>query len=147
MRLALTLLLVACTSTPSATIPVCALDVPIPSPVEAAPGDEVTLVTHPLTTARDTVVTVGDARAEVLEVARTDCDACDTCREDAACRDCGPTCAACVEACAPCVETVRVRVPSVAEGAATVTVRNGLGASAPGTLYVRAAAGGADSAR
>jgi hypothetical protein len=146
MRLALTLLLVACTTTTSTTTPTCTLDTPVVSPTEAAPGDTVVLTTHPLTTPRDTVVTVGDARVDVTAVTRTDCDACDRCREDSACRACGPVCPSCVEACTTCVETVSVIVPDVGEGAAPVTVRNGLGVSAPATLFVLAS-GVADSGR
>ncbi|MEN9784891.1 MAG: hypothetical protein RLZZ299_155 [Pseudomonadota bacterium] len=136
MRLAMMLLLAACTTGTSTTTPTCALEAPLATPAEAAPGETVVLVVRPLTQSRDTVVTVGDARAEGVEVARTECAACDTCRDDSGCRTCGPVCAACVEACAPCVETVRFTVPALPPGPAVVTVRNGLGVSAPGTLGV-----------
>lgn len=147
MHLALLFALAACTTNASSTSPTCALDVPVPTPAEAAPGESVSLLTHPLTEARDTVVTVGDARAEVLDVVRTDCGACDDCRDDSGCRACGPVCPACVEACAPCVERVEVAVPVLPPGDATVTVRNGLGVSAAGSLHVRVAGAdtGADS--
>ncbi len=140
------LLLAACATTDLTTPPTCALDAPVvlDAPVPLLPGVAITVRTSPLTTLADTVVRVGSEQAVVEDVARQDCEACDTCRSDNACTTCGTECAACADVCgsapsdgsAACVETVRFTVPELAAGTYPVVVQNGVGVSEAGTIDV-----------
>ncbi len=135
MRMVLALLM-GCTTTTSSLPPTCELSAPELSVETASPGVSVTAHATPMTTAWDTVVTVGAQRAEVVTVERNGCEACDACTETNACSTCGITCAACVDACAACDETVVFVVPELPEGSHDVVVRNGVGSSPRAVLAV-----------
>jgi hypothetical protein len=111
----LALLTLACTTTTTSEPPVCILDTPVATPASGAPGATVVLTTSPVTAVWDTAVTVGDQRAEIVSVDRTDCDECDSCRESESCTVCGE-CDACTASCASCVESVSFLVPGVSPG-------------------------------
>ena len=140
------LLLAACATTDVTVPPTCALDVPevVDAPTPLTAGVPVTARTSPLTTLADTVVTVGSLLAEVEDVTRQDCGACDACRSDNACTTCGTECAACADVCgsapsdgsAACVETVRFTVPELAAGTYPVVIQNGVGVSEAGSLEI-----------
>lgn len=105
-------------------------------PAAAAPGDTVVLTASPLTSHYDTSAWVGEHRALVLDVARTDCAECDACREEQACTACDD-CDPCASTCdVTCVETVTFEVPADAAGASSVTVYNAYGVSDPAALSV-----------
>lgn len=135
MRLVLALLM-GCTTTTSSLPPTCELSALELSVETAWPGVRVTAHTTPMTTAWDTVVTVGSQRAEVDTVERDGCEACDACTEANACSTCGITCAACVDACAACDESVVFVVPDLDGGRHDVVVRNGVGSSPRAALTV-----------
>lgn len=122
------LLLVACESTTVTTEATCTLDGVSLAPTSAAPGDLVVATTRPLTEVWDTAVTVGAARAELVELDRATCDECDDCRVTEECSSC-ETCETCEDACAACVETVSFLVPDVAEGEWSVEIVNRHGRS------------------
>lgn len=128
-------LLLACPATTISTDPTCTLDTPVLAPESAAPGDEVVATVRPLTEVWDTALTVGSARAELVEVDRSTCVACDDCRETEECDAC-EDCDSCDEACAPCVETVRFVVPDLVEGPWSVEIANRHGRSGVTELTV-----------
>ena len=144
------LFLAACATTDVDVPPTCALDAPevVDAATPLTAGVSVTARTSPLTTLADTVVTVGSLLAEVEDVTRQDCEACDSCRTDNACTTCGTECAACADVCgsapsdgsATCVETVRFTVPDLAAGTYPVVVQNGVGVSDAGSLEIADAA-------
>jgi hypothetical protein len=140
------LLLAACATTDVTVPPTCALDVPevVDAPTPLTSGVSVTVRTSPLTTLADTVVTVGSLLAEVEDVTRQECEACDSCRTDNVCTTCGVECAACADVCgsapsygtAACVETVRFTVPELAAGTYPVVIQNGVGVSEAGSFEI-----------
>lgn len=136
----LLLLLFACDDTTLATGVTCALGAPTLSPSSAAPGDTVVVTVDRLTEVWDTTITVGPAKASVLEIDRSTCDACDDCQDTGACSVCEP-CEPCNEACLTCVETVSFVVPTVEPGDWSVEVINRHGRSDRVTLTVTAATG------
>lgn len=133
------MMLLACTTESDPLSLHCTLDTPSFAPATAAPGDTVVATTRPLTELWDTTVHVAGTPAEVVALSRGGeealCDACDSCREDAGCTACD-ACLTCTEACSTCVETVSFVVPSVALGAAAVTVTNVHGSTSAGRLTV-----------
>lgn len=131
------LLLAACLDETALVTSTCSLGVPVLSTTEAAPGDQVTVTVAPLTAAWDTAITVGPARATVVDLAREGCDTCDTCRATEGCSQCGE-CSACETDCATCVETVTFLVPEVAAGTWPVEIVNEFGRSERVNLTVTA---------
>jgi hypothetical protein len=143
-------LLAACATTDVTVPPTCALEAPVVLDplVAAAPGVLVTVRTAPLTTLADTVVLVGSTVAELDDVTRQDCTACDACRTDSACTTCGAECSDCADVCgsapsdgsAACVETVRFVAPELPAATYPVVVQNGVGVSSAGALEIAAVA-------
>ncbi len=117
------------------------------SPVEASPGDTVTLTGTPFTNLWDTSVYVAGVRAELTEVDRESCETCDECREEQDCTDCSD-CDACDVTCEQtCSETASFVVPALPAGAADVLLFNVHGESQPLSLLVLGVAdSGQDSA-
>ncbi|MEY3213304.1 MAG: hypothetical protein RIT28_3785 [Pseudomonadota bacterium] len=152
MPLLLFTLLTACTLTDSTAVVdsanVCELALAQVAPEAALPGETIQLVLSPLTTADDTLVTIGGVRAQLVTFERAGCEDCDACRETYLCAPCLDDCDICDLGCeAECVERVEVLVPSLAPGPATIEVFNGEGASGRLTLTVLAPpedTGGAD---
>lgn len=89
---------------------------------EAAPGDVVRAVGGPLSTRADTRVQVGGVQASVTDVTRTDCEACDACRDELGCLSCG-ACAGCDDDCAACTQSVGFEVPTEPTVAGDVSVQ------------------------
>jgi hypothetical protein len=106
----------------------CAVSLESVAPDPASVGQTVTLTGGPFTTAYDTSVYVGQRRALVLELARTSCNECDSCRDNNGCTECDD-CDACDEVCASCEESLLVEVPEVEPGETTVLVFNAYGAT------------------
>lgn len=126
----------------------CAVSLESVAPDPASVGQTVTLTGGPFTTAYDTSVYVGQRRALVLELARTSCNECDSCRDNNGCTECDD-CDACDEVCASCEESLLVEVPETEPGETTVLVFNAYGATTPAALTIESEAvedtGGADS--
>lgn len=121
-------LLMGCTETETTTFDQCQVQAML-EPATAGVGEEVVLTGGPFTEPYDTVVQVGGADAQVLEVERTDCDPCDECLED---WDCGPcmTCEHdCDELCEACVEITSFEVPEVSAGPTSVVLINRYGST------------------
>lgn len=133
------LLFVACDTTSLSSGPTCALGVPTLTPASAAPGEQVVLTVEPLTDVWDTAITVGSARATIVDLDRSTCDDCDDCRDTGGCSVC-ESCDDCAEPCAGCVETVTITVPDIAPGEWPVEVINRHGRSERVTLTVTEAA-------
>ena len=128
-------LLVACAETTISTSPTCTLDGVELAPTSAAPGEVVIAYTRPLTEVWDTAITVGAARAELVDLDRSTCDACDDCRVTEECSSC-EACDSCEDTCASCVESVSFLVPDVAEGDWSVEIVNRHGRSDRAALTV-----------
>ena len=142
MLLLLITLLTSCTLTDSTAVVdsanVCELALTQVAPEAASPGETIQLVLSPLTTADDTLVTIGGARAQLVSFERAGCEACDACRETYLCAPCFEDCDVCDLGCdAECVERVEVIVPSLPPGPALIEVFNGEGASGRLTLSHR----------
>ena len=123
MLLLLITLLTSCTLTDSTAVVdsanVCELALTQVAPEAASPGETIQLVLSPLTTADDTLVTIGGARAQLVSFERAGCEACDACRETYLCAPCFEDCDVCDLGCdAECVERVEVLVPSLPPGPA-----------------------------
>lgn len=109
------------------------------------PGQALNLVGGPLTKAYDTTVTIGDLDAPVADVQRTDCEACDSCRDDAGCTACSD-CDSCDAECTDiCVESVIVTVPDLPDGPAALVLFNAYGATQPQTVEVQGGVGASDT--
>ena len=77
----------------------------------------------------DTVVYVGDHRAETVDLQREGCDECDECKEQnqcSACDDCDACDVLCEET---CTESFDFVVPDIADGKFDVSFFNGHGQS------------------
>ncbi len=143
-------ILAACATTDVTVPPTCVLEAPVVvDPLgAAAPGVRVTVRTAPLTTLADTVVIVGSTLAELDNVTRQDCEACDSCRTENACTTCGTECSDCADVCgsapadgsAACVETVSFVAPELPAGTYPLVVQNGVGVSSAGALDIAAVA-------
>ena len=108
------------------------------SPAEAAPSERVSATTSPVTTIWDTAVYVNDSRAEIIDIERTNCEACDQCMVDEGCLACDD-CDACDVICrSECVELINFIVPEIAPGTARVSIYNGHGRSNSLALLVTA---------
>ena len=122
-----------CNSTSTVEYTRCQVTLDSLVPAAAAVGEAVVLNGGPQTNAWDTSIYVGQARATVISVDRSEgCDTCDTCRSDEGCTACGD-CDACDLACAAdCVETATFEVPADAPvGPTQVVLYNGEGSSEP----------------
>lgn len=85
-------------------------------PQPAAAGDSVELVGRPFTSVYDSAVYVGDQRATVLDVDRSSCVECDSCRARSGCTECSD-CDVCDRLCATtCTERIVFEVPGVSAG-------------------------------
>lgn len=140
------LLLLSCDDATTAVGTPCAIDAPVATPAEAAPGTTVSLSLTPVSTPWDTLVMFGPTRAHVQDVLRVDCDACDSCRESAGCYACGD-CDGCEADCASCATSVEVEVPAVNPGSWPVVVTSYYGASAPLEFVVSGGGDSGDSGR
>ena len=88
----------------------------------------------------DTVVYVGDYRAETVSLQREGCEECDECRNENQCSACDD-CDECDVLCADtCIEMVEFLVPDLSAGAYPVSFYNGHGQSNAVSLDVNAAA-------
>jgi len=127
---ALSAVLAAGCTTPSEILALrCDVYVAAMSPKTAEVGDSVTLTGTPYTSVYDSAVYVSDVRATVTDVDRDNCAACDSCRTNAGCTECGD-CDVCDQECTvSCVETVTFTVPDVAGGVHGVQLFNGHGQS------------------
>lgn len=133
----LLLLLAACETTTVSGTTSCSLGVPTLGVAAAAPGDTVTLTAAPLTEVWDTAVTVGPARATLVDLDRSTCDECDDCRDTEGCAACGE-CATCDTTCATCAEVLSFVVPDLAPGTWSVEIVNRYGRSEQVNLVVTA---------
>jgi hypothetical protein len=115
------------TSSTSSNSP-CDVSLHALTPAEAWVGDRVDLTGRPFTSAYDTAVYVGSARATILELGREGCEACDTCLDEQNCSGCDD-CDACDPLCADCVETVSFLVPDQEPGVSSVQLFNRHGES------------------
>lgn len=134
----LLLLMFACDDTTTTSGSTCALGVPTISPASAAPGEQVILTSERLTDVWDTVITVGSARATLVDLDRSTCTDCDDCQDTGGCSVCEP-CDSCDTVCATCVETVTFTVPSLEPGEWPVEVVNRHGRSERVSLTIVAA--------
>ncbi len=83
---------------------------------------------RPFTSAYDTAIYVGDARATIIELERAGCEECDECLTEQSCTGCDD-CDPCDLLCTECLETVRFVVPQVDPGATVVRLYNRHGES------------------
>ena len=98
-----------------------------PSIVEA--GGVVRVAGHPLTTHFDTAAFFDNSRAVVLDVDRSTCEACDSCRVDEDCNLC-EDCDACDAICdETCTETITIQVPEIQPGSVNLQIFNSYGQS------------------
>lgn len=88
-------------------------------PSSGAPGDAVVATGGPFAATWDTRVQVAGVAAEIVDVLRTDCGACDECRDELGCGSCG-RCAGCADTCESCVQQAVFTVPTVQAGATEV---------------------------
>lgn len=99
------------------------------NPNEAAPGDTVSATSTPVTTVWDTAVYVNSERAEIVDIERMNCEACDECKVEEGCLACDD-CDACDALCrTECIEQVNFVVPQISAGPARVSMYNGHGGS------------------
>ncbi len=121
--------LLGCTTSTTASLPICDVALTIAEPSAGVEGDAVVLTGGPLTDTWDTAVYFGTTRALVSEVNRDSCGDCDTCRETNGCSACGD-CDSCDALCnADCVETATVTVPALSSGAVDILMYNSYGVS------------------
>lgn len=132
------LAMLACATTTTTPARTCSLDTPTLVPSSAMPGDQVVVTAQPLTEVWDTAVTVGSARAELVEVDRSTCDDCDDCRDTGGCSTCDD-CEPCDVACDTCVQSLTFVVPDLAAGEWPVEIVNRHGRSERVLLTVVAA--------
>jgi hypothetical protein len=134
---ALCVVLLSSCSTPTDIFALrCDVTVSNIAPQPAAQGEAVTVTGTPFTSTYDSAVYVGNARAAVVDVARTGCDTCDSCRSQAGCTECSD-CDACDAICAnECVETITFTVPDVAPGMHGLQLFNAHGQTPVMELYV-----------
>ncbi|MDP2309483.1 MAG: hypothetical protein Q8P18_25905 [Pseudomonadota bacterium] len=122
------LLMLACETATSTSYKTCSLNTPALAPASAMPGEQVVLTAQPLTEVWDTAVTVGAARAELVEVDRSTCDDCDDCRDTGGCSSCDD-CEDCATPCDTCVQTLTFIVPDLGAGEWPVEIVNRHGRS------------------
>jgi hypothetical protein len=115
--------LVACDTSSSFSPSPCDVSLHQLKPTSALAGAEVIAQGRPFTSAYDTAVYVGDARATISGVERVRCDPCDECLEEQACTGCDD-CDACDQLCSECFETVTFLVPETDPGDTVVTLFN-----------------------
>ena len=105
MLLLLITLLTSCTLTDSTAVAdsanVCELALTQMAPEAALPGETIQLVLSPLTTADDTLVTIGGVRAQLQSFERAGCADCDACRDAYLCAPCLEDCDVCDLGCEP----------------------------------------------
>lgn len=125
------LLAAACTTSIDYSTPSCSLTITAVDPASAAPGESIVVYASPLTESWDTTANLGSTPVEELNVDRSTCGECDTCREEEGCDLCGD-CDACDLSCeASCVEYVSLVVPSLPPGEAQLLLYNSRGSSRP----------------
>ncbi len=130
-------LLAGCDSSDSFTPSPCDVSLHQLKPSAALVGEELTASGRPFTSAYDTAVYVGTARATVLSVDRYRCEPCDDCLEEQGCTGCDD-CDSCDWICSNCMETVRFAVPEVAPGELDVKLFNRHGESNPLPVLIEA---------
>ena len=123
-----------CAQESSTPTPTCTLDLAVESP-EVYPGQSLTLSGGPLTAVYDTRAQVGGLNAIVQDISRTECAACDACREEAECTGCF-ACTECEASCDTCTEALAIEVPALPAGPADLVVLNAYGSSSPLQLQV-----------
>lgn len=139
LRPLLLVLVAGCTTT---TVPVterCDIDIVDVAPTTVAPGDTLVVTGRPFTTPFDTAAYIAGERAAVSEVDRTDCEACDLCRNQNSCTACDDCDACATECTVTCVETITLEVPPASAGTTDLRVYNAHGESRPAELVVTAA--------
>ena len=115
--------LAACDTSSSFSPSPCDVTLHQLKPSSGMVGAEVIAQGRPFTSAYDTAVYVGSARATVTAVERERCDPCDECLEEQACTGCDD-CDDCDLLCTQCFETVTFEVPELDAGSTVVTLFN-----------------------
>ena len=121
-------LFVACDET-TPTFTQCELDLVV-SDVPVEPGDLLVVGGTPHSDRVDTVAFIGDVRAEIESVVRSECSLCDACRVSE-CEGLCVDCRACEATCDPCVEELTLVIPELASGPTDLVVTNRFGISPP----------------
>ena len=86
------------------------------TPTEVLPGETVVLTGKPMSSAADSALWIGGSSAQVTDVTRADCEACDSCKTSQGCVTCGEDCDACYLDCLSCVETLSFVAPDLTAG-------------------------------
>lgn len=121
-------LLIGCETTESFAPSPCDVSLEALEPKQALAGQQVSATGGPFTSAYDTAVYVGSARATLTGLTRDGCDACDDCLLDQDCTGCDD-CDACDPLCSECLESVAFVVPATQAGETVVRLLNRHGES------------------
>ena len=122
------LLLAACDGDSSTSTTPCDLTLELIAPSAARPGYTAAVAGRPFTSAYDTAVYVGSARATVLSVAREGCESWDECLAEHECSGCDD-CDACDPLHDACNESIAFTVPDLEPGTVSVQIFNRYGES------------------
>ena len=119
----------SCSTTPITLAQNCDVRLEDLSSDVASPSDTVRGTGGPMTMVWDTVVYVGETRAESVSLQREGCEECDDCKEEnqcSACDDCDACDALCTDT---CIESIDFVVPALSPGQFEVSFYNGHGQS------------------
>lgn len=129
ISLTLIVLTTGCDETVVTDLPTCDL-AGVVEPATGEPGDAIVITLGPVLDQYDTLVQVGGTNANVTDVDRDNCSACDACREFHECLSCD-SCVICSEDCNLCVETVTFAVPELAAQSTSIVVISAFGSTEP----------------
>ena len=113
----------------------CALEITELPALESE--QEQNLYAHPLSEVWDTFLSIDGKQAEIIDINRSGCSTCDTCRIENQCNQC-EECTICDTSCIEeqCIEVLHFITPTLSEDSATLRLINKYGQSAAYTVEV-----------